>query len=94
MEGNRSPAYEGMHPLDNSITWSSDGKKILFVAQSSGRDVLYLVDVPAGKVAERIVLPLRSIKDPSVSATGGRSYLPGFQGDTATYISTTERTFR
>lgn len=68
--GSTSSQYEGMHLLSNYLTWSRDGKHLVFVAQSSGRDVIFMIDPESGDIQREIKLPFRAIKDPALSRDG------------------------
>ncbi len=65
--GDTSSKFEGMHLLSNYLTWSRDGKHIVFVAQSHGRDVIFLIDAEKGRVKREVRLPFRALMDPSLS---------------------------
>jgi Tol biopolymer transport system component len=77
VHGETSSLYEGLHLLDNNLTWSSDDKEILFCAQSDGRDALFVVNADNGKVIERYAPPLRSARNPSFSRDGTRVVFVG-----------------
>ncbi len=68
--GDNNARFEGLHLMSNNLTWSADGKLIAFVAQSNGRDVIFFIDPGNGRVRERLDLPFRGIRDPSLSADG------------------------
>ena len=70
VRGDTSAKFEGMHLLSNYLTWTADGKGVLFVSQSAGRDVVFLVDAGSGRVLRELKFPFRGIKDPSLSADG------------------------
>ncbi|MCP4135697.1 MAG: BamA/TamA family outer membrane protein [bacterium] len=70
IRGNVDHRFEGMHILDNNLSWSEDGKSIVFVAQAGGRDVIYYVDPEEGDIQKEIELPFRKIMDPSISKDG------------------------
>ena len=67
LRGITSSKFEGMHLMSNNLTWSGDGKSICFVAQSRGRDVVFLIDPKQGDIQREIALPLRGVKDPVLS---------------------------
>ncbi len=81
LEGNTSARFEGMHLLSNNLTWSTDGKQICFVAQSNGRDVIFLIDSKSGSVAKEVRLPFRGIQDPSLSRDGNYITFSGQTND-------------
>lgn len=70
VKGNTRAKFEGMHLLSNYLTWSRSGKLLSFVAQSNGRDVIYLADPEKKKIIDEIYLPMRDIRDPSLSWDG------------------------
>ncbi len=70
VKGNAGSKFEGMHLLSNYLTWSGSGRLLSFVAQSYGRDVIYLADPEKGKLVDEINLPMRDIRDPSLSWDG------------------------
>ncbi len=47
---------------NNNLSWSPDGKKLLFVAKSDGLDLIYIYDV-ASATTEPIKLPFQTIRD-------------------------------
>jgi Tol biopolymer transport system component len=70
VKGNAGSKFEGMHLLSNYLTWSGSGRLLSFVAQSHGRDIIYLADTERGRLVDEIVLPMRDIRDPSLSWDG------------------------
>jgi Tol biopolymer transport system component len=70
VKGNVGSKFEGMHLLSNYLTWSGSGRLLSFVAQSHGRDIIYLADPQRGKLIDEITLPMRDIRDPSLSWDG------------------------
>ena len=70
LKGNETSQFEGMHLLDNYLSWTPDGKGIVFVSQSNNRDVIFILDSRNGTIIKKIVLPFRSIKDPALSPDG------------------------
>ncbi len=85
VKGNTGSKFEGMHLLSNYLTWSGSGKLLSFVAQSNGRDIIYLADPEKEKIVEEITLPMRDIRDPSLSRDGRYIAFIG-SGDGATDI--------
>ncbi len=65
--GDNNARFEGMHLLNNNLTWSADGKFIAFVAQSNARDVIFFIDPKRGNVIKDFRFPFRAIRDPYVS---------------------------
>lgn len=70
VRGSTSAKFEGMHLQSNYLSWSADGNHIVFVSQSGGRDVIFLVDSRNGRVAKELRFPLRGIMDPALSRDG------------------------
>ncbi len=70
LQGDTSAKFEGMHLLSNYLTWSVDGKHIVFVAQSRGRDVVFIINAGSGKVEQELKFPFRAVMDPSLSRDG------------------------
>ncbi len=68
--GDTSAKFEGMHLLSNNLTWSADGTTLVFVAQSGGRDVIFLIDPEGGSIRDEIALPFRAVRDPTLSRDG------------------------
>ncbi len=66
----RGERFEGMHLFKNYLTWTGDGRAVVFTAQSGGRDVIYMVDPDSGKIIREIKPPVRELRDPSVSPDG------------------------
>ena len=70
LTGNKSAKFEGMHLMSNQLTWTSDGKYLVFVSQSRGRDMIFMIDAENGSVHREMELPFRAVLDPSLSADG------------------------
>ncbi|MCX7678484.1 MAG: hypothetical protein N2316_04635 [Spirochaetes bacterium] len=66
--GDNNARFEGMHLLNNNLTWSADGKFIAFVAQSNSRDVIFFINPKNGRIIKDFRLPFKAIRDPYVSA--------------------------
>ncbi len=45
IEGNNSSDFEELHILTPGLAWSPNGRKLALSAKSSGKDVIYIVDV-------------------------------------------------
>ncbi len=70
IKGASGARFEGMHLMTNYLTWSQKSNTIAFVAQSNGRDVIYLLDPVKGSIKEEIILPMRDIRDTAISKDG------------------------
>jgi len=70
VSGQRTSAVEELHWLRPGISWSPDGKKIIFAAKSGANDVLYTVDVRKGKIVERLRFDLDALFSPAWSPNG------------------------
>ena len=49
VKGQRSKSFEELHFLRPGMSFSPDGKKVVFAAKSGPRDAIYIVDVKSGK---------------------------------------------
>ncbi|MEO8192264.1 MAG: hypothetical protein ABI681_00340 [Gemmatimonadales bacterium] len=74
------PNFEELRLLYSQSAFSNDARTLAFTAQRSGKDVLYLLDVPSRKVAKRIDLPLDAVTAPSFSPDDKRIVFSGTQG--------------
>ncbi|MFC1669986.1 BamA/TamA family outer membrane protein [Spirochaetota bacterium] len=70
IQGNSDARFEGMHLMDNYLTWDRSGRYLVFIAQSNGRDVIFIVHAKNGDIRKEIKVPFRSMKDPSLSPNG------------------------
>ncbi|MDI6840727.1 MAG: BamA/TamA family outer membrane protein [bacterium] len=68
--GGKSAGFESLHILYGGTTWDPSGKNIAFVAKSSGKDVLYIMDVCKRKVIKKFSPKLDGIFSPSFSPDG------------------------
>ena len=67
IRGQRSRNFENLPSFRGSLSWSPDGRRIAVVAQSAGRDVLWLVGADNGAVIKRFQLNCDSMEYPSWS---------------------------
>ncbi len=72
-----STQFESIRSMRSRLTFSPDGDRIAFVAKSSGREKLFILGVPSGKIIEEIELPLDFFYSPAWSPGGDRFALVG-----------------
>ena len=89
VSGDSGGKFEGMHFLTNYLTWIPRGNTLAFVAQSYGRDTLFLMDADTGRIMREFTPPMREIRDPSLSPDGSRLVFTGSgNGATDIYVLT------
>jgi Tol biopolymer transport system component len=71
--------FEEFRVLYSQPSFSPDGRRIAFTAQTGGRDVLYVMDVSTRKKI-RLKLPLTSVTGPSWSPDGAQLVISGGNG--------------
>jgi len=89
--------FESVHPADNSISWTGDGKSIVMAARSDGQECICYIDAVNGRSQLRIPLPFRAVMYPSVSRDGRRiafTGIAGSSGDIYIYDRDTEKIIR
>lgn len=71
IKGNKDPTYEELKWLQPGFSWSPSGDKIVLAAQSSGSDVLYIIDSKTGKILDTLLeFEFGAIFTPSWSPDG------------------------
>ena len=71
VEGERSPKFESLHPLDTKMAVSTDGRWLAFSAQHIGRDHLFIWDLEQGKERRQLTFEeVVAINSPSWSPDG------------------------
>lgn len=70
VRGNETAKFESIPLFENYLSWTPDGKGVVFVAQSKNRDIIFIIDADNGSILKEIVLPFRSIKNPAMSFDG------------------------
>jgi Tol biopolymer transport system component len=87
LTGSMSTRFESIRSMKSNLSYSPDGSKITFVAKSDGRDKLFVMKVPSGKITEEIDLPLDFFYSPSWSPDGRSSAMVGTKhGQTDIYV--------
>jgi dipeptidyl aminopeptidase/acylaminoacyl peptidase len=72
VKGERSGDLESLHSYVSGISWSPDGKSLVFVPKRKGEDVLCLVRVKNGKIYQRFRFDLDAMRSPNWSPDGNR----------------------
>lgn len=67
MIGSMSTRFESIRSMNSNLAWSPDGTRIAFVAKSKGRDKLFIMEVPKGRLLREIELPLDFFMSPAWS---------------------------
>jgi len=75
-----NPEFEELRFLYSQSAFSSDGKRLAFTAQRSGKDVLYVLDVDNRRVLRRLDTGLDAMIGASWSPDGRRLVFSGIQG--------------
>jgi WD40 repeat protein len=74
------PNFEELRFLYSQGAFSPDGSQLAFVAQTRGRDVIYLMDVASRKPIRRFDLALEGITSPTFSPDGAKIAFSGNAG--------------
>ncbi len=80
VEGERTGSFEVLRFFNTSIAWSPDETRIALPAQVGGEDAIYVIEVPSGKVKERLKFGLDAIYSPSWSPDGKHLAFVGLKG--------------
>ncbi len=87
LEGSLSEKFESIRSMKSSLVWAPDGKSIAFVAKSDGRDRLFVLSVPRGKILKEIDMPVDFFFSPAVSPDGKMIAVVGtIKGQTDLYV--------
>ena len=65
VKGERSGDLESLHSYVSGMSWSPDGKNLVFVAKSEGKDALMIYDVKHKRISDRIRQGFGVITSPS-----------------------------
>ncbi len=71
--GERSGHFEEMHWTRGTISWSPDGRQLVFAAKNRNLDVIYIVDAEDGDIVRELRFPqFNSLSSPDWSPDGHR----------------------
>ncbi len=91
-KGGRSGTHESFHPTESGLSWSPDGKNLIFVAKSQGKNYLQVIDAKTGKKKRKLdfnKLNLDAVRSPHFSPDGQKIVFSGIrEGQTDLYIVT------
>ncbi|MBK7140470.1 MAG: PD40 domain-containing protein [bacterium] len=88
IKGERSADLESLHSFVSGMSFSPDGRKIVFVAKSKGKDALMFLDVRKKKIYKRERLDFYNVISPAWSPDGKSvafSALDGYKRDLYLY---------
>lgn len=68
--GERSDEYEHLHVLDNTFSFTSDGKLFLFTAKAGPGDRIVIYNTETRGVEKRIALPFSSVQYARIAPSG------------------------
>lgn len=77
IRGERNVAFESIPSYRSSLSWSPDGNQLALVAQASGYDRLYVVDVRDGRIRGRFDVGCETLAYPAWSPTGDSVVVAG-----------------
>ncbi len=68
VEGGRTSDYEEMHSRDNALSWSRDGRYLVFVSKAGEYDKINIYDFKEKKVIKRLNPKMDAIASPAISS--------------------------
>lgn len=81
VKGERNSDLESLHSYVSGMSFSPDGRSMVFVSKSKGNDALFLFDVNKKKIYRRKRFEYRSIVSPVWSADGKAVAFSALDGD-------------
>jgi len=87
IKGQLSEEFESLRTIKSNLSISPDGKNIAFTAKSDGSDKLFLMEIPDGKIVDKVNIPLDFFYSPSWSPKGDAIAIVGVkEGQTDLYL--------
>lgn len=80
VKSERSGDLESLHSFVSGVSFSPDGKKMVFVAKSKGKDALFFYDIRKRKIYDKIRFDYYNILSPSWSPDGDKVAFSALQG--------------
>ncbi|HEX7048704.1 MAG TPA: BamA/TamA family outer membrane protein [Longimicrobiales bacterium] len=80
VESSQEADFESLRFLSSAASFSPDGRYLAFVAQTGGRDALYIYDVQENELAKKLEYELNAIMNPTWSPDGRRIAFAGLDG--------------
>ncbi|NQT25640.1 PD40 domain-containing protein [candidate division KSB1 bacterium] len=80
VKGQRSNLFEEMHWLRPGMSWSPDGKQLVFAAKASNKDALFFLDVDDRSIISSHKFDLDGVYSPSWSPDGNTIAFMGLKG--------------
>ncbi len=67
VKGGRESSYEEMHTKDNALSWSQDGRYLVFVSKAGQYDKINIYDFKKEKVIKRLNPKMDALASPAIS---------------------------